>query len=156
MTDETPRPSFLVIIPPPVWALAFILIVWVAGLALQLETPLRHTIAGGIVFVLGFLVSASGRAAFAKVGTEVRPASKENSTLVTNGPFRFTRNPMYVGILVATVGLSFLIGTRLAVVAPVIFFLFVNFISIPYEEAKMERQFGDDYRAYKARVRRWL
>jgi protein-S-isoprenylcysteine O-methyltransferase Ste14 len=156
MTEQTPKPSILVIIPPPVWALVFIIAAGALGLMLGLETPLRHRPAGFVVFALGFLVAASGRLAFAKVGTEVHPASKKNSALVTSGPFRFTRNPMYLGIVIAMTGLALLIGTWLAFGSVVLFFAFVNWISIPYEEAKMERQFGDDYRAYKLRVRRWI
>ena len=63
---------------------------------------------------------------------------------------------MYLGILIATAGLSIVVGTAAAYLAPVAFFLFVNFISIPYEEEKMERQFGETYRSYKKRVRRWI
>ncbi|GJL92113.1 methyltransferase family protein [Hyphococcus sp.] len=156
MTDQAPRPSILVIIPPPVWALIFSVASWLAGRALELSAPLHHPVAGWAVFVFGFLISASGRMAFSKAGTEVVPVSKKNSALVIDGPFKFTRNPMYLGILVATIGLALVIGTILAIAAPIVFFLFVNFISIPYEEEKMERQFGEDYLAYKQRVRRWL
>ncbi len=156
MPDNCVRPSILVIIPPPVWALAFILIAWGAGAILNVAAPFRFPVAGAALFVFGFAISASGRLAFAKVGTEVHPASKKNSSLVTGGPFRFTRNPMYLGILAAMIGLAFVIGTIPAFVAAGLFFVFVNFISIPFEEAKMQRQFGEDYRAYKKRVRRWL
>ncbi|PQA87046.1 methyltransferase family protein [Hyphococcus luteus] len=154
--DQRLRPSWLVIIPPPAWALVFVLAAWLAGWALGLSAPWRYPMAGWAVFVLGFFISASGRFAFAKAKTEVVPVSKKNSALVMTGPFRFTRNPMYLGILVATAGLALVIGTYLGFAAPVAFFVFVNFISIPYEEEKMERQFGGDYRAYKARVRRWI
>ncbi len=156
MTDAADPPSLLVIVPPPIWALLFVLAAWFAGTALALPILFQHKFAGWIVFGAGFLVSASGRLAFAKAGTEVIPVSKKNSALVETGPFRFTRNPMYLGILIATAGLSIVVGTAAAYLAPVAFFLFVNFISIPYEEEKMERQFGETYRSYKKRVRRWI
>ncbi len=156
MSEDLPKPSILVIIPPPVWALVFVLTVWLAGRVAGLTAPLHFPLVGLAIFAIGFLISASGRRAFARAGTEVVPASKKNSSLVVSGPFNYTRNPMYLGILVATLGLAFVIGTGLAFAAPVVFFLFVNFISIPYEEDKMERQFGDEYRTYKARVRRWI
>lgn len=156
MAEDETRPSILVIIPPPIWALVFVLTAWLGGRALGLEPIFRSTIAGWAVFALGFAVSASGRLAFARAGTEVVPVSAKNSTLVVTGPFRFTRNPMYLGILIGVIGLAVVIGTAPAYLAPVVFFLFVNFISIPYEEEKMERQHGEEYRAYKARVRRWI
>jgi len=156
MSENLPRPSILVLIPPPLWALLFALAAWGAGTALGLATPLRHPLAGWIIFTLGFAVSASGRLAFAKAGTEVVPASKKNSSLVVTGPFNITRNPMYLGILIAMTGVAIVLGTYAGAASTIAFFLFVNFISIPYEEEKMERQFGEDFRAYKRRVRRWI
>lgn len=156
MSGDLPRPSPWVLIPPPVWALFFVLSAWWAGALLNLPPLARIPLAGWPIFVLGFAISASGRFAFSKAGTEVMPASQKNSVLVTSGPFQYTRNPMYLGILVAITGIAFIMGTLASFAAAVVFFLFVNFISIPYEEEKMERQFGDDYRAYKARVRRWI
>ena len=156
MNEELPRPSILVIIPPPAWALLFILAGWGAGALLNLAPVFQHTLAGGVAFAIGFAVSASGRLAFAKAGTEVIPASKKNSSLVISGPFKFTRNPMYLGILIAMFGLAIVIGTLTAYAAVIVYFLFVNFVSIPYEEEKMERQFGEAFRDYKSRVRRWI
>lgn len=156
MSSAPQRPSILVIIPPPFWALLFYLIAWIVGRASGLEPVFRHTIAGWVVVAIGFAVAASGRLEFARFRTEVIPVSKKNSALVTSGPFRMTRNPMYLGILIALTGLAIVLGTWPGVVAVVAFFLFANAVSIPYEEEKMERQFGDDYRAYKKRVRRWI
>ena len=156
MSEERPRPSILVIIPPPAWALLFILVGWGIGASLHLAPIFQHTLAGFVVFAMGFAVSASGRLAFAKAGTEVVPASKKNSALVISGPFKFTRNPMYLGILIAMIGLAMVIGSLSAYAAVIVYFLFVNFVSIPYEEEKMERQFGDAFRDYKSRVRRWI
>ena len=80
----------------------------------------------------------------------------KNSSLVVAFPFSVTRNPMYLGILIGMIGLAIAIGTIAGIVAALVFFLFVNAVSIPYEEKKMEAQFGDDYRGYKKRVRRWI
>jgi len=156
VTQTLPKPSIWVIIPPPLWALMFILAAWLGGRAIGLEPSFRHVAPGWIIFIFGFLVSASGRLAFARAGTEVVPASKKNSSLVASFPFNLTRNPMYLGILIGMIGLATALGTIAGIIATLVFFLFVNFVSIPYEEAKMEAQFGEDYRAYKSRVRRWI
>lgn len=150
------KASFLVVVPPPVWALTFALLAWMLSSVLGLEPVVQNVLAGSLIFAGGFGLSAYGRMTFAAAKTEVMPASEKNSHLVTGGPFRFTRNPMYLGILIAAAGLSLVIGTSLAFAVPAAFFLLVNFVSIPYEEAKMERQFGESYRAYKGRVRRWI
>ncbi len=156
MSDQRRRPSILVLVPPPVWALIFMLIGWGAGAVLAAPTVLRAPLAGWPLLAAGAIIAASGRLAFARAGTEVMPASKKNTVLVTTGPFRWTRNPMYLGIITLLMGVALLVGTITVMIAVLVFFLFVNVVSIPFEEEKMERQFGDDYRAYKARVRRWL
>lgn len=156
MDNESARPSLLVVIPPPAWALLFFFAAWLIGRAAGLAPVFQSTIAGWTVFALGVAIAASGRLAFARAKTEVIPVSKKNSALVTSGPFSVTRNPMYLGLLVALAGLAIVLGTSAGAIAVVAFFLFVNFVSIPYEEAKMERQFGDQYRLYRKRVRRWV
>ncbi len=156
MAEKIQRPSILVIIPPPIWALMFVLIAWQGGKAMGLEPIFRTSLAGWSVAALGLVIAGAGRLKFAQEKTEILPASAKNSALVTTGLFSFTRNPMYLGWLIVMIGLALVIGAAPAYAAALVFFLFVNFISIPYEEEKMERQFGDDYHAYKKRVRRWI
>lgn len=155
-TNPLPRPSIWVVVPPPVWALLFLLIGWGVGAALGLQVLVHANAAAIVIAIAGFLIALWGRLTFARAGAEIRPASPVNSTLVTSGPFRFTRNPMYLGIFVFMTGLSLLIGTVAVFIADAVYLVWANFVSIPYEEEKMERQFGDDYRAYKRRVRRWI
>jgi len=135
-----------------------VLAAWAAGWSLGLPVAawLEQPVAGVLVVIAGMATTVWGRLAFAKAGTEVMPASPANKALVTGGPFGFTRNPMYLGLLAITIGIALIVGTLTMLAAPVAFFLWVNFVSIPFEEAKMERQFGDMYREYKKRVRRWV
>lgn len=157
--DQTPqasKPPLTVVIPPPIWALLFVLVSWLTGHLTGASASFEQPVLGWIVIAAGAAFALWGRLTFAKAGTEIRPASAKNSHLVTSGPFRFTRNPMYLGLLAITLGIALVIGTPHAFAAPVVFFLWVNFISIPFEEAKMERQFGEAYRDYKRRVRRWI
>ncbi|HXI86284.1 MAG TPA: isoprenylcysteine carboxylmethyltransferase family protein [Parvularculaceae bacterium] len=156
MSETVHKPSIFVIIPPPIWALLFFLIGWGAGAALKLDRVFQSTAAGVALVIAGFAFAAWGRLTFARVGAEIQPASAKNSVLVTNGPFHFTRNPMYLGILIIMIGLSLVVGTVAALISIIVYVLWANFISIPYEEQKMERQFGEDYRAYKKSVRRWI
>ncbi len=132
------------------------LIGWGVGAVLNLPANYRSYGLGAALAVAGFALALWGRLTFARAGAEIRPASPVNSILVTDGPFRFTRNPMYLGLFLLMTGLSLLIGALSVFVADVVFLLWANFVSIPFEEEKMERQFGENYRAYKRRVRRWL
>lgn len=159
MVESTPaKPSFTVVIPPPAWALLFVIVAWAVGYAARLDAAawLYHPLLGAVVVIAGIALAVWGRLTFARAGAEIRPASPKNSFLIADGPFRFTRNPMYLGLLVVTLGIAAIVGTSAMLLAPIAFFLWVNFVSIPYEEAKMERQFGETYRDYKRRVRRWI
>ena len=155
--SETVKAPFVVRVPPPVWALIFI------GIALAVdgargwtrEAALRSLPVGIPVVVLGVALAAWARILFAREGTQVLPSSKTNRVLVTRGPFAFSRNPMYVGVLMVVGGVAIWVGSISLLVAVVPTFLVIRFGAIPFEEAKMERQFGDAYRAYKAKVRRW-
>jgi len=110
-----------------------------------------------IVFIVaGIALAVWGERTFAAAGTEIMPAAATNKKLVTDGPFRFTRNPMYSGLILASLGVAFYFGTLPFFVVPVLVFLLCNFLFIPFEEAKMHRQHSDQYTEYLARVRRWV
>jgi protein-S-isoprenylcysteine O-methyltransferase Ste14 len=115
------------------------------------STPLAVLIGAG-----GLLLAGWGERTFAAEGTDILPASPTNKKLVTHGPFRFTRNPMYLGLVMMALGFAFYFGTVAFYVVPVLLFLLCNFSFIPFEEAKMQRQFPDQYTDYLRRVRRWL
>jgi protein-S-isoprenylcysteine O-methyltransferase Ste14 len=152
------QPSWIVRIPPPIWTIALLIAAYVvernsaqAGIVVFQSTPLA------IVFaVLGIALSVWGRNTFAAAGTEIMPASATNKKLVTSGPFRFTRNPMYSGLTLMTTGIAFYFGTLPFFLVPLVIFLLCNFVFIPFEEEKMQRQFEDQYTDYIRRVRRWI
>jgi protein-S-isoprenylcysteine O-methyltransferase Ste14 len=89
-------------------------------------------------------------------GTEIDPNSTTNRKLVTTGPYRFTRNPMYLGWAIVTLGVACLIGTWPMFVASIAFFATMNWVQIPFEEVKMRRQFGEVFDSYTREVRRWV
>jgi protein-S-isoprenylcysteine O-methyltransferase Ste14 len=82
----------------------------------------------------------------------VRPAT----ALITDGPFRFTRNPLYLGLALLYLGIALWLGVLWPVVLLPALILLVQQIVILREEAYLESRFGEAYRAYRARVRRWL
>jgi len=150
--------SALRILPPPLWALllltAFYYLSEFPGLQ---DLPLwRHKPAGLIVVALGLTPPMVSIAQFFTVGTQVHPTSKTNNKLVTSGFFALTRNPMYLGLIVFSLGVAIWFGRPLMYLAPLLVFAIANWVFIPFEEAKMRRQFGDAFDAYTGRVRRWL
>lgn len=161
MPTDAPRPPrapLSVKVPTPLWVLIFITaaIVLNGVLGLPAFASLHSMWLGTLIILAGGALAAWGRMTFAEAKTQVQPASARNNKLVTSGPYRFTRNPMYLGLVVIGLGAAILGGLAPLYAVPVLTFLLDNFVIIPFEEKKMERQHGDAYRAYKARVRRWI
>ena len=92
---------------------------------------------------------------FRKVGTSYQ-LHGESSVLTTSGPFRISRNPMYLAMVIWLFGLAVLLGSLTAFMFPVLLFLAANFLIIPPEERNMEQVFRDQYAEYKQSVRRWV
>jgi len=112
-------------------------------------------IVGILLIVLGAIAPVWAFRLFRREDTEVSPTSPTNRQLVITGPYRFTRNPMYLGLVIATFGIALWVGAWPMFAVPVAVFATANFVHIPHEEAKMRRQFGASYDAYARRVRRW-
>ena len=144
-------------IVPPVYFFGSLL----AMAALHHWLPIARLIAppwsygGTILLVLGIAMSATAAGTFRRAGTPVIPFER-STVIVTGGLFRFTRNPMYLGMVVGLVGAAILSGT-LGAFIPILFFIWViQARFIRGEERFLEELFGEQYLAYKRRVRRWL
>jgi protein-S-isoprenylcysteine O-methyltransferase Ste14 len=155
MTDAR-KASWMVRIPTPLWLIGLIIVALLVDQPLQAPAILQHRAAGVVLILAGFAFSAWAALTFRKQRAEIYPWSESHSALVTRGPFRFSRNPMYLGALVVAIGAALVAGTWLMWLVPVVLFLLDNFAIIPFEERSMERTFGDEYREYAARVRRWI
>jgi protein-S-isoprenylcysteine O-methyltransferase Ste14 len=148
----------MVKLPPPVWALIYLLIAgaiswWLAWPRMP-GFPLPPL---GIALVtIPWILPVWAIIIFRRAGTEVSPTSAVNRELVTEGPYRFTRNPMYLGLVVVTLGIAIWNGAWPMFLAPIAVFVTANWVHIPFEEAKMRRQFGAAYDDYVGRVRRWI
>jgi protein-S-isoprenylcysteine O-methyltransferase Ste14 len=145
-------------LPPPIWTLIYLLVAaaisYIAGWP---GAPGLWLIGLGAALILGGLAVAIAAARlFRREGTEINPTSPSNRKLVTEGPFRFTRNPMYLGLTAISLGVAFCVGSWPMLLAPIAIFATANSVHIPFEEEKMRRQFGDAYDSYRRRVRRWL
>jgi protein-S-isoprenylcysteine O-methyltransferase Ste14 len=145
-------------LPPPIWALIYVVAAAVASYLLGWPrlTGLPIVWLGVLLIVFGIALIASAVTLFRRAGAELDPASLTNRTLVVQGPYRFTRNPMYLGLTIVTIGIVCLVGSWPMILAPVALAATVNWIHIPFEEAKMRRQFGQSFDEYARRVRRWI
>ena len=110
---------------------------------------------GGVLVAAGLVLEVWGSRLFDRARTTIKPF-QESSTLVTHGPFRISRNPMYLGMVVILLVVGLLLGSLLPFLVVPIFRLLIERRFIRFEEAGLERTFGAEYSAYKARVRRWV
>ena len=151
MTD-TPKK-----ILPPVYFLFYLFLAW----ALHRTVPIVWVIPepwrlwGLAPVVAGITLVLSCVGLFKARGTAIKPY-EASATLVVEGPYRFTRNPMYVGIVTFLTGIAVMLGSLAAFLAPVAMFATLACVFVPMEEKMMEETFGQQYRDFKARVRRWI
>lgn len=147
----------LVNIKPP--QVGWLLIAVSVGLHFALPKQYRGdfscAVCGGVALASGFLVMMWAWRIFRRSGTAIRPTDRASS-LVTSGPFRFSRNPMYLGIVIMLSGAAWWIGSWPMLLAPIGFFLFISLVFIPYEERMLRDVFGEAYTSYARRVRRWI
>jgi protein-S-isoprenylcysteine O-methyltransferase Ste14 len=145
-------------LPPPAWALAYTLIAVLASYLIGWpRVPgLPLVWLGVVLVVLGIGFSVTAAMLFRREGTEINPTSPANRKLVTSGPFTLTRNPMYLGLVLLTLGIAIWVGAWPLVLAPIAVFATANWVHIPFEEDKMRRQFGAAFDAYASKTRRWI
>lgn len=112
-------------------------------------------IAGGMLFALGAVIAGWALVIFRKARTTTVPG-RVSAKLVTWGPYRFTRNPMYVCLTLAYLGEAGLLRQVWPVLVLPLTVAYLNWIVIPVEEARLTEVFPDDYQQYRSRVRRWI
>jgi protein-S-isoprenylcysteine O-methyltransferase Ste14 len=106
------------------------------------------------IALLGLIICARSARRFHRVGTNIKTFDDPNR-LVTDGWFRLSRNPMYLGFAMLLGGLALAAGGTLTWLPPILFVVAADRIYIPFEERAMRRVFGDAYADYQRRVRRW-
>ncbi len=144
-------------IPPPLIYVAGFFV----GVALELTfpigaLPLGVGLAGALIGGgLWLALDGSAMMLFRRAGTSMVPM-RPTTALVTSGPYRVTRNPMYVGMACLYLGLALSLGVIWALALLPIVLLMVDRLVIVREESYLEARFGVEYREYTSRVRRWL
>jgi protein-S-isoprenylcysteine O-methyltransferase Ste14 len=133
-----------------------------AGLALDWLVPLPflpdelpagwH---GAMVFVPALALFAWAIVTMTRAGTNV-PTNRPSTTIVETGPYRFSRNPIYLGMFLGLIGLAIAFYTLWLLLMLVPFAIVIRYGVVAREEAYLDRKFGDGYRDYRSRVRRWL
>ena len=112
---------------------------------------------GIFVITIGFLLSIISIKSFIDNKTTINPLNLKKSTyLVTSGVFRFSRNPMYLGMLLFLLGTAIILNIIGGLIISILFIFYMNFFQIIPEEKALQNLFGKNYRNYRKTVRRWI
>jgi protein-S-isoprenylcysteine O-methyltransferase Ste14 len=155
--SDAPPDTAGISVPPPAFFLLGLAAGWLLTPLLPAHPfpPLAVALVAEVLGLAGAVLIVWAIVAFRRARTSVDPR-KPSTTVVTNGPYRFTRNPIYVSLALLTAALALrmnLLGPLLLL--PVVL-VAVDRLVIAREERYLERKFGEEYRTYKARVRRWI
>ena len=144
-------------IPPPIIALICIFINY---LSTYLINPIKFPnieIIGGLILLFGVVTAVLATLLFKKDKTTVNPRNPEKTTtLVTNGIFSITRNPMYLGLFFSISSTILFFGSWFGIIILMFFVWYINKFQIIPEEEAMEKLFGGKYSEYRQKVRRWI
>ncbi|MGE0383401.1 MAG: isoprenylcysteine carboxylmethyltransferase family protein [Gammaproteobacteria bacterium] len=146
-------------VPPPAVAVLIGVAMWFASSSgPSVELPLLvRSLAFGAIALVGGATALAGSLAFRRARTTVNPLKPQNAAaLVTSGVYRFTRNPMYLGLVIVLFGWAAFLCSAFAILGPVAFVAYITRFQIVPEERVLSAKFGAAYSEYLSRVRRWL
>lgn len=145
------------IIYPPIWLLLGLILIFVCNEYFPGPrfTSLAGQLSGGVLIIIGLLLLVSANGLFFRAGTDAIPF-RNVTTLVTEGIYRYTRNPMYVGMAAVLLGCAITVGATTTLPIPVLFAVIVEWRFIRPEEAMLRELFPEHYPAYCEQVRRWI
>ncbi len=151
--------SLKVKVPPPAVALLFGLLMWLASsMVAPVAVPFAARVGVAVALAsVGLTLGVTAMLSFLREKTTMNPTKPgAASSLVTGGVFRFTRNPMYLSLLLYLLAWTSYLSNWLALLFVPVFVLYINELQIKPEERALSALFGAEYASYKARVRRWL
>lgn len=157
-TSGASRSLWVLVPPPPLFALSFVAGMQVARVAPLSLPAMLHPLArvvGVVLIAFAVLLIGSAVALFIRQRTTIIPHASARF-LVGGGPFRITRNPMYLGLTAAYLGVALVMNALWPLAFLALPLWVMQTRVIPFEEQTMVRIFGDEYRAYQRRVGRWL
>ena len=144
-------------IPPPILALLMIAIIYFSSLIIEPFTFSYQIVLGVFIVVIGLACAIPSFRLFAKHKTTISPFTpSETTALVTVGMYRYSRNPMYLGLVLLNIAATIFFGTWSGVIIVVAFIFLLNLLQIIPEEEALIDIFGEEYIDYKKKVRRWI
>lgn len=145
-----------ILVPPLLLLLSLIGMIAVSRLSsstIWLQQPFDDS--GLVVTAIGILLPVWAARIFKQRETNILPY-RDPEKIVTEGPFKFSRNPMYLGMLLVLTGVAIKLGNVESFGFVALFFCVANWWYIPFEEERMSAVFGEQFETYKSNVRRWI
>jgi protein-S-isoprenylcysteine O-methyltransferase Ste14 len=146
-------------VPPPIWMVLAAFVMW----ALDRWVPLAQWITppwnrlGAVAAAVGIAIAIAAFVRFRQAGTTVKPTDpSKTSHLVTDGVFRISRNPMYLGLLLLLIGWAIWLGSASPWFVPPLFVILLTVVQIIREERALAQRFGEQYALYRRDVNRWI
>ena len=144
-------------IPPPILALVMIGLNYLSSFFIESTTFNYQGSLSVLVLILGLACAIPSFKLFARYKTTISPLKPSDTTvLVTEGMYRYSRNPMYLGLLLLTISSTIWFGTWFGIIINILFIFLINFLQIIPEEEALLEIFGEEYEEYKKNVRRWI
>ena len=144
-------------IPPPILVIILTSLVYFSSTKLELIYLPYRQIVSVIILFIGLIVIVSPVVDFIKSKTTVNPVKFKNvNRLVTTGIYRYSRNPMYLGMILIIISTTVYYLNFLSIFSPLIFYIWINKFQISREEIFLEGKFGNEYLKYKSKTRRWI
>ena len=144
-------------IPPPLVVLILVISTFFSSKKIDIiQIPFQNLIS---IFILsiGILILLNPVLKFKKSKTTINPIKfKKVNKLVTSGIYKYSRNPMYLGLLMIVVSSSIFYLNIYSILTPLFFYLWINRFQIKREEVFLTEKFGEDYLSYKKKTRRWI
>jgi len=144
------------ILPPTYFYLLIILSIilhFLLPIILIIKPPFSYL--GIIPIIIGIYLNIWTDKLFKTKKTTVKPYEKP-SQFIIEGPFKISRHPMYLGMLLILLGIAIVLGSIITFIFPIIFILLMEILFIPFEENNLKNIYKQDYKKYKKRVRRWI
>lgn len=139
----------------------YFLVLMALSIGMHFLYPIRKilfppfTYFGFLLILFGIIINLWTDRLFKKLQTTVKPFN-DPKVLLTHGPFRISRHPMYLGMTSILLGVAIIHGTIITFLFPFLFVIIIELLFIPFEEKNLNRSFGFKYSDYKKKVRRWI
>lgn len=146
-------------IPPAVVTIIFAFVMWIMDNYIHFNgTDFRGPLWLAVsFFAAGVIIGLVGLVQFYRKSTSINPHKPDSaSSLVDSGIYRFSRNPMYVALLMILISYGIYLGDILAILISPLFVLYMNYFQIIPEEKVLQQKFGEEFEKYRSKVRRWI